>query len=120
MSRFSAEVLKLVDPDDWLHLVPRAILRDFCQEQGLKKAGNLERAHDNGEKKGFHFTHQTEDKRGALQALHHLRWIQKVDEQMRPVTSRAPEPVLNEPTAYVAWARDNKADMRQLNPTSFR
>ena len=38
---------------------------------------------------------------------------------MRPIASRVPEPVLNKPTAYVAWACENKADMRLLNPTSF-
>ena len=75
-------VLLVVDPDGWLHEVPRCIFTYWCQEQCIDRSDNLLRACTNREKTGWHFSNETGDKRGSWQPLHKLVFLQKVDKQL--------------------------------------
>ena len=94
-------VLLVVDPDGWLHEVPRCIFTYWCQEQCIDRSDNLLRACTNREKTGWHFSNETGDKRGSWQPLHKLVFLQKVDKQLNPIATCAracrPDPCRHEP-----------------------
>ena len=94
-------VLLIVDPDGWLHQVPRRIFKDWCEERCIDRPDNLLRACTNFEKTGWHFSNETGDKRGSWQPLHKLVFLRKVDKQLNPIATCAracrPDPCRHEP-----------------------
>lgn len=93
-------VLLVVDPDGWLHQVPRRIFKYWCEEKCIDRPDNLLRACTN-QKPGWHFSNETGDKRGSWQPLHKLVFLRKVDKQLNPIATCAracrPDPCRHEP-----------------------
>jgi hypothetical protein len=81
--------LLIVDPDGWLHEVPRHLFTKWCEVKGIARPDNLLRACDREEKGGFQFSNETVDKRGQWQPLHKLVFLQKVDKHLNPIATCA-------------------------------
>ena len=82
-------VLLIVDPDGWLHEVPRHLFTEWCKVKGIARWDNLLRACNRREKGGHHFSNETADKRGQWQPLHKLVFLQKVDKHLNPIATCA-------------------------------
>ena len=54
-------VLLIVDPDGWLHEVPRHLFTEWCKVKGIDRWNNLLRACNRREKGGHHFSNETAD-----------------------------------------------------------
>ena len=112
--------LKIVSPDGWLHVVPRSVFPEWCKEQSIERPDNLSRACKNFAKGGWHFSNAPEDGTGAWQPLHKLVFLQKVARQLKPIASRALEPVTNEPTPFCTHKqKDPESDMAKLKGPSL-
>ena len=98
-------VLLIVDPDRWLHEVPRELFTKWCKLKGIARADNLLRTCRSTEKGGYHFSNETVDRRGQWQPLHKLVFLQKVDKRLTPIPTcaRACRPDPCHHASRVSW-----------------
>ena len=99
-------VLLIVDPDGWLHEVPRELFTKWCELKGIARPDNLLRACSNrAEKGGYHFSNETVDRRGQWQPLHKLVFLRRVDKRLNPIPTcaRAYRPGPCHHASRVSW-----------------
>ena len=99
-------VLLIVDPDGWLHEVPRELFTKWCELKGIARPDNLLRACSNrAEKGGYHFSNETVDRRGQWQPLHKLVFLRRVDKRLNPIPTcaRACRPDPCHHASRVSW-----------------